>query len=206
MYYVPTSLKVRASFKLLEMIDLCILFNTSLHLFPNNWLRNTSIELDRVILYSLNCCLISSVGAHTSTSSPRLSSLDSGSKGSSFPELSLSSLDDLLSLRQLCLAPCKGIQIPESRKFLHVESGILDLGIQNPTNNWDPQSKLHRKRSGIQLLESGIHGGESRIQDCLRFPYIGRSFGPKIIIFRKHGYLTIIPPDRRPNGLVTQRP
>ena len=33
-------------FKLLEMIYFCILFNTSLDLFPNNWLRDTSIELD----------------------------------------------------------------------------------------------------------------------------------------------------------------
>ena len=33
-------------FKLLQIIDLCILFNTSFHLCPNNWLRDTSIELD----------------------------------------------------------------------------------------------------------------------------------------------------------------
>ena len=40
-----------------------------------------------------------------------------------------------------CLAPCKGIRIPESRNFLLVESGILALesgiplkiGIRNPT-------------------------------------------------------------------------
>ena len=30
------------------------------------------------------------------------------------------------------IAPCKEIQIPESRKFLLVESGILSFGIQNP--------------------------------------------------------------------------
>ena len=30
------------------------------------------------------------------------------------------------------LAPCKVIRIPESRKFLVVESGILGFGIQNP--------------------------------------------------------------------------
>ena len=68
--YVPTTLKVQAMFKLLEMIDLCILFNTFLHFFPNNWLRDTSIELDHppktsimilycVILYPLNFCLSS---------------------------------------------------------------------------------------------------------------------------------------------------
>ena len=68
--YVPTTLKVQAMFKLLEMIDLCILFNTFLHFFPNNWLRDTCIELDHppktsimilycVILYPLNFCLSS---------------------------------------------------------------------------------------------------------------------------------------------------
>ena len=31
------------------------------------------------------------------------------------------------------IAPCKGIQIPESRNFLLVESGILGFGIRNPT-------------------------------------------------------------------------
>ena len=43
--FVPTTLKVRAMFKLLEMIDLCILLHTSLLLVPNNWLRDTPIEL-----------------------------------------------------------------------------------------------------------------------------------------------------------------
>ena len=32
----------------------------------------------------------------------------------------------------LFFAPCKVIRIPESRKFLLVESGILGSGIQNP--------------------------------------------------------------------------
>ena len=46
---------------------------------------------------------------------------------------------------------------PESWKFLLVESGILGLGIRNtgvgirnPTNNSNPESKFHWKRSGIQ--------------------------------------------------------
>ena len=49
------------------------------------------------------------------------------------------------------------IQNPESWKFLLVESGILGLGIRNtavrirnPTNNWNPESKFHCIRSGIQ--------------------------------------------------------
>ena len=46
---------------------------------------------------------------------------------------------------------CKGIQIPESVKFLLVESGILlRIGIQNPSST--------DKESGIQYLESRIHG------------------------------------------------
>ena len=32
---------------------------------------------------------------------------------------------------------------PESWKFLLVESGILGLGIRNPTNNPNPESKFH---------------------------------------------------------------
>ena len=44
---------------------------------------------------------------------------------------------------------------PESRKFfLLVESGKLDIL--------------------MEALESGIHGVESRIRDCLEFPYMGR--------------------------------
>ena len=55
-----------------------------------------------------------------------------------------------------CFAPFKGIGIPESRKFLPVESGILEIllvesgilslgirntavGIQNLTNNWNSE-------------------------------------------------------------------
>ena len=52
---------------------------------------------------------------------------------------------------------CKGIRIPESRKFLPVESGILGFGIRNtavgiwnPTDNWNPETEFHWKRSGIQ--------------------------------------------------------
>ena len=53
-----------------------------------------------------------------------------------------------------------------------VESGILGFGIRNPssTDKW----------SGIQYLESGIHGLDSRVQDCLRFPHMGRSFDLQI--------------------------
>ena len=47
------------------------------------------------------------------------------------------------------------------------ESGNpLQIGIRNPRSN--------DKESGIQYLESRIHGVESRIQDFLGFPFIGR--------------------------------
>ena len=47
------------------------------------------------------------------------------------------------------------------------ESGIpLTNGIRNPCST--------DKESEIQYLESGIHSMESRIQDCLGFPYKGR--------------------------------
>ena len=66
--------------------------------------------------------------------------------------------------------PCKGNQIPEPRKRLlleskikqifSVESGIpLMSGIQNPSST--------DKIPGIQLLESRIHGVDSRIQDSV---------------------------------------
>ena len=63
---------------------------------------------------------------------------------------------------------------PESGKLL-VESGILGFGIRNPSKDLYPESKVPLTKTGIQYLESGIQGVESRIQDCLRFPYIERS-------------------------------
>ena len=77
------------------------------------------------------------------------------------------------------ITPFKGIQIPESRKYLPEESGILSYGIWNTAQN----------ESGIPLT-IGVHGqnqshlaknsettswNPSRIQDCLEFPYMGWS-------------------------------
>ena len=42
----------------------------------------------------------------------------------------------------------------------------------NPTDGWDPSST--DKEFEIQNLESEIHGVESRIQNCLGLPYMGR--------------------------------
>ena len=56
-----------------------------------------------------------------------------------------------------CVAQCKGIRIPESGKFLHVESGILETfacGIRNP-GPWNPEYSCQNPESPLQL-ESGI--------------------------------------------------
>ena len=74
---------------------------------------------------------------------------------------------------------------PECRKFLFVESGILGFGKRNTAQGIrNPLmiaiAGIHSttstdKESGIQYLESGIHGVESRIPDCLGLHYyLGR--------------------------------
>lgn len=52
-----------------------------------------------------------------------------------------------------CIAQCKGIRISESGKILLVESGILGFGIwytangiRHPSNDCNPESKLHWQR------------------------------------------------------------
>ena len=50
-----------------------------------------------------------------------------------------------------------------------IESGILGFGIQNPTNVLNPESTSHWQWVESIKLESGIHGGESRIQEGLGF-------------------------------------
>ena len=86
--------------------------------------------------------------------------------------------------------PTNSPQVRESRKILHVESGILGFGIQNtaqrirnPSSDWNPES-LQRLESRIQVpltktriqyLEYRIRGVESGIQDCLGFPYMWRN-------------------------------
>ena len=91
----------------------------------------------------------------------------------------------------LCLAQCKGIQIPESRKFTLVESGIWEHfahGIWNPgfwnleysSRNLESHYRLEFRiqvlltNTRIRYLESGIHSAESRIQDCPGFPSLGQ--------------------------------
>ena len=49
------------------------------------------------------------------------------------------------------VAQCKGIQIPESREFLTVESGIMGLAILN-TAQRIRNPTLMRLESGVQVL------------------------------------------------------
>ena len=60
--------------------------------------------------------------------------------------------------------------IPESRALecvIQIMGISLLIGIRYPSFN--------DEESGIHHLESGIQGVESRIQDCLGFPYLGRN-------------------------------
>ena len=65
---------------------------------------------------------------------------------------------------RVCLG-VKKIQVPEPVKFVLVESGIRNKA-----------QGFHLKKTGIQYLESGMREVESRIQDCLGFPYMRRVF------------------------------
>ena len=87
----------------------------------------------------------------------------------------------------LSIAPYKGIQIPQSGKFLLVESGIRKTFLEESgilgSETWNTAQEIRNpvpgiwildstdKESGIQYLESRVHGVESRIPDCLGFPY-----------------------------------
>ena len=79
------------------------------------------------------------------------------------------------------VAQCKGIRIPESGKFLLVESGILGLEIRNTAEkSGNPLTTRIQNPSSIDAqwetlesrIKSGIHGVEYKIQDGLEFPYI----------------------------------
>ena len=62
------------------------------------------------------------------------------------------------------IASCiKENEIPESGKFLPLESGILDFGIRNPFNDWNPESKSHWER--IQNRLPGIWNPRRRTQN-----------------------------------------
>ena len=86
---------------------------------------------------------------------------------------------------------CQGIRVPESGNFClwnpesntfllcNLESWTLESGIPLKESEIPLTIKIQNpssadKESGIQYLESGIHGVESRIQNCLAFPPQGK--------------------------------
>ena len=78
--------------------------------------------------------------------------------------------------------PCKGMRIrnPENFCLWNPEYWALEYGIQLMQGIRNPSST--DKNSGIQYLESRIHGVESRIQECLGFPYIGRNDWSMVVL------------------------
>ena len=60
----------------------------------------------------------------------------------------------------------------------NLESWVLECGVQLNESGIllkiGVQSKVPLEKTGKKCLESGIHGLESRIQDCLGFPYMRR--------------------------------
>ena len=54
----------------------------------------------------------------------------------------------------------------------NLESWALECGIKLDESGI--QSNFQLEKTGVRCLESGIHGVESRIQDCLGFPYMKR--------------------------------
>ena len=71
-----------------------------------------------------------------------------------------------------------GVWNPWNFCLWNLESWALECGIQLNESGIllriGIQSKMPLEKTGIKCLESGIHGVESRIQDCLGFPNMRR--------------------------------
>ena len=79
--------------------------------------------------------------------------------------------------------PCKESEFRNPRKFClwNPKSWALESGIQLEESGIPLKTGIHYpsftdKVHGIRNLEFVIRGVESRIQDCLEFPYTGRQF------------------------------
>ena len=69
------------------------------------------------------------------------------------------------------IAPCKGMRIPESVKFLLVESGIRKYsaqGIRNPTKDWNPESKGAIHSTKIQTGPTGKRRPPQKVDQFFR--------------------------------------
>ena len=87
--------------------------------------------------------------------------------------------------------------MPECGNILLVESRIwinFAYGTRNDPRFWNPEynsrnPESHSRlvvlltNSGIQYLQSGIHGLESRIQDCPGFSYTRRATDEIVVVF-----------------------
>ena len=78
------------------------------------------------------------------------------------------------------VVPCNGIRIPESVKFLLVESGILGYGIWNtskgirdPTKDWNPESKFHWQRLESRTWNPKSTPWNPESKTALACPYMG---------------------------------
>ena len=107
----------------------------------------------------------------------------------------------------------QAVQLSESLELEKTEEvfayGIWNPGFWNPEySSRNPESQLRLEvlltNSGIRYLQSGIHGLESRIQDCPGFPYMGRATDEIVVVSDKkgpvrgclHGGLKILTPGR----------
>ena len=79
--------------------------------------------------------------------------------------------------------------MPECGNIWPVESRIrinFAYGIRNDPRFWNPESHSRLvvllTNSGIQYLQSGIHGLESRIQDCPGFSYTRRAIDEIVVV------------------------
>ena len=61
---------------------------------------------------------------------------------------------------------------PRKFCFWYPESWVLETGIQS--KDWEFRIQVPLTKTGIQCLESGIHGVECKIQDRLGFLYMGQ--------------------------------
>ena len=79
--------------------------------------------------------------------------------------------------RTFFIASCKEIRNP----------GLWnpEYSSRNPEAHWRLEFRIQipLTKTGIQYLKSGIHGVESRIQDCLGIPYMERFRSSKILSF-----------------------
>ena len=84
------------------------------------------------------------------------------------------------------------------REIFDVESGLMRFGIRNLKESEIPLTIRIRNpsstdmNSGIQYLESGIPGVESRMQDCPGFHYIGRAVKLCFTLLRYRGLREVL--------------